>query len=306
MALMVAIGIAIVVGGLTLLRNHLEAEKEASMAIKDPIVEYKADAEIESAKNALVAGVQSAEVITTLQDGSRRIALVFDGMPDAPEATQILNVLRKHNTPAVFFVEGQNAVDQPDTIQQIRDAGYEIGNYTFVGISAVEKIRTDRLLAELCKAQKGIREAGAPAPALFRAPRTEYTDDVLRLVRAAGIPQAVKASAYYPKDGVKDAAAALAYAGALPPGSILSIRLTEPVDRYAPRQVTPNERPAIDMQPTIKDPEGGGAPAAPVVRQTLAKDLDLFLTACEGVGLQVESVHAFRTIHYVPNLVAKE
>src|ERR1700752_2678322 len=62
---------------------------------------------------------------------SKSIALTFDDGPDPKWTPAILDILKRHNIKATFFLIGQNAVDNPDLVRRIFREGHEIGNHSF-------------------------------------------------------------------------------------------------------------------------------------------------------------------------------
>ena len=224
----VLLGLLVICGILVLLRDYVIEKADPQAELTDLSAAFTASEEIDAAKQRLADGVKPAEVMTRLQDDSRRIAIVIDGLPERPLTERILDVLQKHDAPATFFVEGQNAAEQPETIERIYNTGYEIGNYTFVGISGAEKLPTDRLLSELCRTQRVIATLSPDAPKLFRAPRTVFTDPLLQAVKAAGIDYAVKENIRYVAGSFPDAAAAAAFAATIPQGSIIAVGISRP------------------------------------------------------------------------------
>ena len=50
--------------------------------------------------------LQSAKVLTRDGDAKAKIALTFDGLPREHTLVRLLDVLEKHDAPAVFFAEG--------------------------------------------------------------------------------------------------------------------------------------------------------------------------------------------------------
>lgn len=299
----VLLGLLVICGILVLLRDYVIEKADPQAELTDLSAAFTASEEIDAAKQRLADGVKPAEVMTRLQDDSRRIAIVIDGLPERPLTERILDVLQKHDAPATFFVEGQNAAEQPETIERIYNTGYEIGNYTFVGISGAEKLPTDRLLSELCRTQRVIATLSPDAPKLFRAPRTVFTDPLLQAVKAAGIDYAVKENIRYAAGSFPDAAAAAAFAATIPQGSIIAVGISRPVDPLAKGDGKADERPAVDKKPNIEDP--------PAVRNTPppsdpADELDWLLTALEGAGMKVIGVHDFRKIHYIPGVPVME
>lgn len=65
--------------------------------------------------------------------GSRRkkkIALTFDDGP-SKETEKVLDLLKKYNTKATFFIWGERIKGREKTIERIKKEGHEFGNHTF-------------------------------------------------------------------------------------------------------------------------------------------------------------------------------
>ena len=295
------LGILVACGILVILRDYVIDRSNSNAELTDLSAVYTASEEIAAATQRLADGVKPAEVITRLQDNSARVAIVLDGLPERAHAERLLDDLEMHNAPAIFFVEGQNAADQPETILRIFNTGYEIGNYTFVGISGAENLQTDRLLSELCRTQKVVATLSPKAPTLFRAPRTNYTEPLLQALTAAELGYAVKENVRHQAGTFRDEADATAFAAAVPNGSIVAIMLTKPVEPLPKDTGKTDERPAVDKKPNIEDP--------PAVRNTPpppdpADELDWMLTVFESRGIKVVDIHDFRKIRYIPAVPA--
>ena len=295
MGLLAIAGILIVAGALIVFRDHVIGTKNAQAELADLGSLYEATEEIAAAEEQFQKGIEPAEIVT--KDEKPHVAIVIDGLPDRTTTARLLDVLKKHGASAVFFVEGQNAANQPETIQLIREAGQEIGNYTFVGVVAVQELPQERLLAEICRTQRVVEVLAATKPKLFRAPRTVYDEELLRALCAAGVECAVKESAHYAPGWLKDEAGAAAYAATVPAGSIIAIDIAVPVEAPAKDAAVEDARPAVDKQPTVEDKPAEGSKAAPV---DAADELDWLLRALESTGKTPGNIHDFRKIRYVP------
>jgi peptidoglycan-N-acetylglucosamine deacetylase len=73
----------------------------------------------------------SSYVIQRTGDHPGMIALTFDDGPDPKWTPSILDILKKENVPATFFVIGKNGQAYPDLLRRMVDEGHEIGNHTF-------------------------------------------------------------------------------------------------------------------------------------------------------------------------------
>lgn len=98
-----------------------------------------------------------------------RLVLTFDDGPDARFTPQILDILKANGVPAVFFVVGTNAAEQPALVRRIVREGHEIGNHTFShpDLSKVPVFRQD---LEMAVTQRVIQVLADRSTRLFRPP----------------------------------------------------------------------------------------------------------------------------------------
>ncbi len=59
------------------------------------------------------------------------VALSFDDGPHPTFTLQVLDILRRHDAKATFFLIGERAARHPDVVFQIKAAGHEVGNHYF-------------------------------------------------------------------------------------------------------------------------------------------------------------------------------
>lgn len=62
---------------------------------------------------------------------AKMVALTFDDGPDGRWTPKILDILKKYNAPATFFVIGQNMEHRPDLVMREVADGQEVGSHTF-------------------------------------------------------------------------------------------------------------------------------------------------------------------------------
>jgi cellulose synthase/poly-beta-1,6-N-acetylglucosamine synthase-like glycosyltransferase/peptidoglycan/xylan/chitin deacetylase (PgdA/CDA1 family) len=75
--------------------------------------------------------ISATERPRTVGVRARTIALTFDDGPDAVWTPKILEVLRRHQVHATFFVVGTQAARHPEILRQIVADGHELGVHTF-------------------------------------------------------------------------------------------------------------------------------------------------------------------------------
>lgn len=80
------------------------------------------------------------------KNNSQKIALTFDDGPHPRYTRKILDILKKYDVKATFFVIGQNVECYPGIVEQIIAEGHEIGNHTYRHKHT--KILTDEIFEE--------------------------------------------------------------------------------------------------------------------------------------------------------------
>lgn len=73
----------------------------------------------------------SSYVIRRVGDLPMTLSLTFDDGPDPAYTPAILDILKKKNVKATFFIIGANAEAHPALLQRVIDEGHEVGNHTF-------------------------------------------------------------------------------------------------------------------------------------------------------------------------------
>lgn len=240
--------------GLLFFKNVLWAPTGSEYRnITDMKSSYEADEEIANALAQLKNSQGKATVITGTKSAQRQVALTFDGLSDRTTMQQVLDLLKKYNVKATFFVDGMQTAEDPQTVVNIRNAGYKIENYTLSGMGKLETLPAERLVKDFCRAQKIIRVTTDQGPNLLKCNDTNYTDQVLQAAKAAGFVSVVRSNAFVNVKQITTPQAADTFVSGLQPGSIVSVKLkanTEPVAKDAGKT---EQKPAIDKQPGLKN-----------------------------------------------------
>jgi len=118
----------------------------------------------------------------------KTIALTFDDGPDAYYTPQILDILKKYNVKASFFLIGQNAADNPDIVQRMYNEGNDIGNHTYTHPNIADT-SARRTTLELNATQRLIQEITGHSTILFRPPyaadaEPSKPDEITPIIRA--------------------------------------------------------------------------------------------------------------------------
>ncbi len=76
--------------------------------------------------------IEKAEKLDAENKANRKVVyLTFDDGPSDKITPQILDILKKHDVKATFFVIGNLAEKHPDMIKRIYDEGHVIGNHSY-------------------------------------------------------------------------------------------------------------------------------------------------------------------------------
>lgn len=116
-------------------------------------------------------------------DGS--VMLTFDDGP-CPETTPaVLDVLRKHNAKAIFFVIGKQAEAHQQLLQRIVAEGHEVGNHTYHHHPKYIFATTARYERELELCRAAMEKAGVETR-LFRPPLGVTNPTIAHAVQRLG------------------------------------------------------------------------------------------------------------------------
>ncbi len=115
----------------------------------------------------------------------KRIALTFDDGPHNEYTQRILEILKKHNVKATFFIIGENAERYPNRIRSIAEGGHELGNHTYSHAS-VNKLSQEELEEELEKTSQILESITGVRPKIFRPPFGAYNDRCVEQITSLG------------------------------------------------------------------------------------------------------------------------
>jgi peptidoglycan-N-acetylglucosamine deacetylase len=116
----------------------------------------------------------------------KRVALTFDDGPDAKVTPQVLAILKKYDAKATFFMVGTNVSRNPAIVEQVYEAGHEIGNHTW-NHSKLTSLSTSAVKQEVDKTSNAIYNAIGQYPTVFRPPYGATNDKVRSVITMPSI-----------------------------------------------------------------------------------------------------------------------
>jgi polysaccharide deacetylase family sporulation protein PdaB len=120
--------------------------------------------------------ISTANDSVVIRHGSRErkeLALTFDDGPDPTETNKILDILKKYNVKATFFVIGKNIELDSASVKRASDEGHEIGNHTY-DHSDISKLSDKQIKEQILKCEELIVSVTGKKPSIFRPPYGSY------------------------------------------------------------------------------------------------------------------------------------
>lgn len=123
--------------------------------------------------------------IYCVQTEEKKIALSFDAAWGNEDTRKILEVLKKHDVKATFFMTGGWVESYPDDVKAILAEGHDLGNHSenhkyMTQLSEAEKKE------ELMKVHNKVKELTGYDMFLFRAPYGDYDNSVVKTAKECG------------------------------------------------------------------------------------------------------------------------
>ncbi|HJP94874.1 MAG TPA: glycosyltransferase [Pyrinomonadaceae bacterium] len=120
-------------------------------------------------KSEQFTALPSSYVVERTGDRPGLLALTFDDGPDPKWTPAILDILKRENVPATFFIIGKNGQAYPDLVRRIANEGHELGNHSFTHPNLGE-IPLSLTELELNATQRLIESEIGRSTVLFRPP----------------------------------------------------------------------------------------------------------------------------------------
>lgn len=126
---------------------------------------------------------EAGQIIWEINTEEKVIALTYDDGPHWKYTSEILDLLKKHDAKATFFVVGTNAEKNQDVVLRMFNEGHEIANHTY---THSRKMGTSDLIKEIKKTHETIFAITGYQTKLFRPVEGIYTHEVVEAVANEG------------------------------------------------------------------------------------------------------------------------
>ncbi len=120
------------------------------------------------------------------KNNKKIVLLTIDDGP-SPRTIEMINILKKHEAKAIFFINGMHDKNNKDIISFINQEGFTVGNHTWSHINL--KTQNDFSLSqkEINKNSDLIKEKIGKNPKFFRAPYGESNSEIRNYVKSTGM-----------------------------------------------------------------------------------------------------------------------
>ena len=115
------------------------------------------------------------------------IYLTFDAGYENGCTAQILDILKKHNVPAAFFLVGNYMQTHPDLVKRMADEGHIVGNHT-MHHPDMSKISTEEAFRKELEGVETLYKeiTGQDMPKFYRPPQGVYSQKNLEMAQKLG------------------------------------------------------------------------------------------------------------------------
>lgn len=118
-------------------------------------------------------------------DDPKMLALTFDDGPSFKYSGKVLDILKRENVKATYFIVGQKAEEYPEILKQISDQGNELGNHTYYH-SRITTLSDSAVLSEIRDTSLMIKKITGKTVKYFRPPFGSFTHSERKMIEASG------------------------------------------------------------------------------------------------------------------------
>ncbi|MEB3101497.1 polysaccharide deacetylase family protein [Ferviditalea candida] len=118
-------------------------------------------------------------------DSLKQVALTFDDGPDDQYTAKILDILKKYDVRATFFVVGWRAKARPDLVRRMVKEKHVVGNHTY-SHRELSWGSLYQFQQQVLSTQSAIKPSAGYAPKLLRTPYGAINEKQLKWAGAAG------------------------------------------------------------------------------------------------------------------------
>jgi len=163
-------------------------------------------------------------------ENERIMYLTFDAGYENDLTPGILDILKKHEVPAAFFLVGNYIRDYPELIKRMVEEGHIVANHTMTHPNMSKINNKENFAKELSKVEEHYRNAtGTEMPRYYRPPRGIYSETNLKHAQELGYTTVFWSAAYKDWEDKNQPSKEEAFSKLLPrahPGAVILLHNT--------------------------------------------------------------------------------
>lgn len=137
--------------------------------------------------NYVSASVASKKLpIYSVETDEKKVAITFDAAWTNQDTQQLIEILKKHNAKATFFIVGEWADKFPESVKAFHEAGHTIANHSDTH-KAFSKCSRDEIKEEIVNCNKKLETITGEKVNLIRAPSGDYTNQSIEIAKNLGM-----------------------------------------------------------------------------------------------------------------------
>ncbi len=149
---------AVTIGsGLKMIGDKDPLRKEINKLIREE--KFKKEEIARKKKEEEAKKKEEAKAANDKKNGKKIAYLTFDDGPSVKSTPMILDVLKKHNIKATFFVVGNMVEQNPKILKRVYDEGHQIGNHSYSHNYGNLYKNSKNFMDEIYKTEKLIKAA---------------------------------------------------------------------------------------------------------------------------------------------------
>ena len=123
--------------------------------------------------------------ICSVETKEKKMALTFESAWGDEDIARILEILKKQEVRATFFLTGEWVEKYPEGVKAIWDAGHDIGNHS-ESHRSMGSLNEEEQKEEIMSVHRKVEELTGVRMDLFRLPYDNYDDTVIRNLQSCG------------------------------------------------------------------------------------------------------------------------
>lgn len=123
--------------------------------------------------------------IYSVEREGKTVCITFDAAWEDPDTQDLINILKKYNVRATFFVTGDFVDRCAESVKALHDAGHEIANHSDQHPHP-NKLSAEALKQDTAKCDEKIKAVTGTCLPLYRSPYGEYNNSVIQTINGMG------------------------------------------------------------------------------------------------------------------------